>query len=37
MGSATTDTFILFENGVRRKGAGVAWVVKSGGSHAVQA
>ena len=29
---ATTDNFILFENGVRRNRLGVARVVKSGGS-----
>jgi hypothetical protein len=34
---ATTDTFILFENGVRRNRLVLPGVVKCGGSHAVQA
>ena len=29
---ATTDNFILFENGVRRNRLVLAWVVKCGGS-----
>ena len=29
---ATTDTFILFENGVRRNRLVFAWVVKCGGT-----